>query len=61
MAIPAIEMSVKIIDRTGTFITAYRIFQRTGTVINHVNQVMIQKQINRPEYRRFIHGIQFRL
>jgi hypothetical protein len=59
VAITAIEMGVQIVDRTGTLVTAHGIFQRTGTIVNTMNQVMIQKEIDRPENRGLVYRVQF--
>lgn len=44
MTMRAIEMGMQIVNMTGAFIGTDRIFQRTGPIVNAVDEMMLQKQ-----------------
>lgn len=58
MAFGAIKMYVQVIDPTVAFVSADSIFQRTGTVVYTVYEVMFQKEIDGARQGGFIHRIQ---
>lgn len=60
LAMRAIEVHVQVVNFTVTFISAYRVFQRARTVINAVDEMVLQEQRDGARQRRFVHRIQIR-
>ena len=51
-------MRMKFTDGTIAIVTANRIFQRTRTVVDTMDKVMVQEKVDSSRYGRFVYRVQ---